>query len=158
VTAPVVAALAEQIAALPVPVVFGHMSPARAADGVDQPGFAALRAPLRDGAGRCWAELSGAYRVSAAPAGSADSLPFARALYEANPQRVVWRSDWPHTGERVDATKGVAGRVSFRDLDLGALLELLAASLPDAVATRRVLVDNPAVLYGFASEGSCAWT
>lgn len=158
VTAPMIAALAERIAALPVPVVFGHMGLPRAAGGLDQPGFAALRALLRDGGGQCWAKLSGAYRVSAEPAGFGDSRAFARALYDANPRRVVWGSDWPHTGERVDSTKGAAGRVSFRDLDLGALLGLLADSLPDAASLHRVLVDNPAVLYGFASEGSCAWT
>ena len=63
--------------------------------------------------------------------------PMARAIVEAAPDRVIWGSDWPHIPE--------GGR------DTGALLNLLADWVPDEGIRTRILVSNPARLFGFGS-------
>jgi 2-pyrone-4,6-dicarboxylate lactonase len=119
----------------PVDVVLGHLGYMKTARGPDDPGFRALLRLL--GRGRCWVKLTGPYRISAEPLPYADVVPFARALAAARPDRLLWGSDWPHV-----MLKGVMPN----DADL---LDLLADWLPDDALRRRVLVDNPAALYGF---------
>ena len=91
---PVIAALSEEVARLPVPVVFDHFGGAQAAGGVGQPGFSALLDLVR--AGHAYVKVSAAYRSSNAAPAYADVAPLARALIDANPERIVWGSDWPH--------------------------------------------------------------
>ena len=80
-------------------------------------------------------KLTGVYRMSATP-GFADAAPHARALIEAVPDRLVWGSDYPH--------------LSFAD-KVGSveLFNLLGKWAPDEAIRRKILVDNPARLYGF---------
>lgn len=125
-----------RLAALPVEVVIDHMGHAPAAQALAAPAFANLLALMRDG--RAWVKLSGAYRI--APYGGPDFAevrPLAEALVEAAPERLVWGSDWPHP-----ALEGPLPETA-------ALLDLLLDWIPDAPLRRRVLVDNPARLYGF---------
>ena len=68
-----------------------------------------------------------------------DVVPYARAVIEAAPDRVIWGSDWPHSNIFVP------GHVP----NDGTLLDLLAAFAPDEATRDRILVDNPARLYGF---------
>ncbi|WP_135466987.1 amidohydrolase family protein [Crenalkalicoccus roseus] len=113
--------------------------------GKPPPGEAALRHPgfrllcdlLREE--RAWVKISGADRVDegVAPWPGADAP--ARALLAANPARCVWGSDWPH----------VAYYPPRPVPEDAALADRLAAWLPDEALRRRVLVDNPAQLYGF---------
>ena len=63
--------------------------------------------------------------------------PFAQALIEAGPDRVVWGTDWPHV---------VFDGFMPNDADL---LDLLAVWAPDAALRKKILVGNPAKLYGF---------
>lgn len=126
--------LAPRLAALPVEVVIDHMGGVRTADGVDAPGFQALLRLL--GGGRAWVKLCG-YRISSAGPPFADVAPFARALLDAAPQHCLWGTDWPHPS-----------LTSWMPED-GALLDLLGAWAPGEAERRRVLVDNPARLYGF---------
>jgi predicted TIM-barrel fold metal-dependent hydrolase len=142
-----IAGIADLIRASPVPVVLDHMGGARGAGGVGQDGFATLLDLL--GAGRCWVKLSGAYRVSDREPDFADATPIARALVQANPERLVWGTDWPHLGSHAPEPRPDAPPAIYRDLDTGALLNLLAAAAGDAATLRRILVDNPARLYGF---------
>lgn len=125
-------ALAERLAGLPVPMVLDHLGGARAAQGADS---AAMRALLRllDG-GNAWVKLSG-YRASKPP--YADIAPLARRLLAEAPERCVWGTDWPHTGFRTEAEM----------LDDGTLLDWLWEWTEGDWG--RVLVDNPARLYGF---------
>jgi predicted TIM-barrel fold metal-dependent hydrolase len=131
---------------LPVPAVVDHFGGARGAGGIDQPGFAALVGLVRSGHG--YVKLSAAYRCSTLSPGFSDMAPLARALVAANPECVLWGSDWPHP----DATK-LPGR-GPRDIapalpvDDGRMLNLLA-DWADAPTRHRILVDNPARLYGF---------
>ncbi|VVE16317.1 GntR family transcriptional regulator [Pandoraea cepalis] len=119
---------------LPVPGIVDHMGHTPVAQGLDAPGFSALRALVRDHG--YWVKLSGAYRISERFPTFDDVTPFAQALIEDAPDRMVWGSDWPH----VSLT---------RMPNTGALRNLLPLWAPDADTRRRILVDNPARLYGF---------
>jgi len=126
--------LAGALARLPVPFLVDHMGHFPTSRGIDDPGFQALVSLVRDGA---WVRLSGAYRTTVQGPPYDDTVPFARALVEANPDRCVWGSDWPHV-----ANWGVMMTVAD-------LLALLARWVPDEAIRRRVLVDNPHRLFGF---------
>lgn len=119
----------------PVEVVLGHLGYMRTDKGIDAPGFQALLRLLARG--RCWVKLTGPYRISTNAPPYADVTPFARALIAANPQRVVWGSDWPHV------------MVKSAMPNDGDLADLLADWIPDEKLREQVLVANPARLYGF---------
>jgi predicted TIM-barrel fold metal-dependent hydrolase len=112
-----------------------HMGMFRTEAGPDQPGFRKLIDMLRHGDRRAWVKLTGAYRMATAP-DFADAAPMARALIEAAPDRLIWGSDYPH--------------LSFADT-VGSvqLFNLLGVWAPDEPTRRRILVDNPAALFGF---------
>jgi predicted TIM-barrel fold metal-dependent hydrolase len=119
----------------PVDLVFGHLGYMRTERGPHAPGFQALLRLLR--AGRCWVKLTGPYRISGAALPYPDVTPFAHALADVALDRLLWGSDWPHV-----MLKGAMPN----DADL---CDLLADWLPEETLRRRVLVDNPARLYGF---------
>jgi predicted TIM-barrel fold metal-dependent hydrolase len=120
---------------LKVDFTLAHMGMFLARDGAQQPGFRKLLDLLRTGDGRCYVKLTGVYRMSQAP-GFADAAPMARALIEAAPDRIIWGSDYPH--------------LSFAD-KVGSieLFNLLGEWAPDAAQRCKILVDNPARLFGF---------
>lgn len=123
------------IAALPVPVVIDHMARVKTADGVDQTPFRQLLELI--GGKDIWIKISGAERISAAGPPYADAVPFAQALIDAAPDRILWGTDWPHP-----TLKGPMPND-------GDLVDLLAQHAPDEAARTKILVDNPARLYGF---------
>jgi 2-pyrone-4,6-dicarboxylate lactonase len=112
-----------------------HMGMFRADVGPDQPGFRKLIEMLRHGDGRAWVKLTGAYRMATAP-NFADATPMARTLIEAAPDRLIWGSDYPHL-----SFAETVGSVQ--------LFNLLGDWAPDEPTRRRILVDNPAALFGF---------
>ena len=126
---------AAALVALPVPVVIDHMAKTPAAAGVDDAGFEALLAVL--GEGGFWVKISGADRNSTAAPLFADTAPIAQALIAALPDRILWGTDWPHPNKTADMPND------------GDLMDLLALFAPDAALRKRILVDNPARLYGF---------
>ena len=142
---PVVAGLSDLVLASPVPVVFDHFGGAEGAGGLKQPGFDKLLQMLASGKG--YVKLSGAYRVSSSAPDYPEAAPLARALVAANPQRILWGSDWPHP----DTASGrKPSEVSpLLRIDDGHLLNLLATWVPDATVRKTILVDNPAALYAF---------
>ena len=96
------------------------------------------------------AQLSGAYRVSQRASDFSDATPIARMLIQANPRRVVWGSDWPHTGLHAGRPQqGTVPMITFRDLDDSMLVDLLAEQAGNVATFRRILFDNPHRLYGF---------
>ncbi len=125
--------VASRIARLRVPVVIDHLGDVEVAGGLGQPGWKLLLELVRDG---IWTKLSGAFRLSSEP-GYADTVPFARELAEAAPDRCVWGSDWPQVG--------FWGRMP----NVGELLDLLADWVPDPATRRAVLTANAHRLYGF---------
>ncbi|MGE0558675.1 MAG: amidohydrolase [Burkholderiales bacterium] len=119
----------------PVPIVLGHLGYMKTALGTDAPGFQALLRLMK--AGKAWVKLTGPYRISGQPMPHADTVPFAHALLKANDDQVIWGSDWPHV-----MMKGAMPND-------GDLCDLLLAWVPDEEQRERVLVGNPARLYGF---------
>ncbi|MFD0938308.1 amidohydrolase family protein [Methylobacterium trifolii] len=126
--------LASRLSRLPVPFVVDHMGHMPTSAGLDDPGFATLVDLVRDGA---WVKLSGAFRTSVQGPPYADTIPFARALNEAAPERCLWGSDWPH----VAAWDGPPR--------IATLLDLMAEWVPDEDRRRMLFVENPRTLYGF---------
>ena len=116
-----------------LPVVIDHMGRVPVADGLDQAPFRILLDLLERP--NYWVKVSGAERISAAGPPFRDAAPFARRLIEAAPDRTLWGTDWPHPNVRWHP-------------DEADLVDLLPA-FGDAAALHRVLVDNPARLYGF---------
>lgn len=118
-----------------LPIVIDHMGNVGAAAGTGQPGFQLLLKLLAQG--RVWVKVSGAYRVSKRYPDYSDARPFHEALVRANPDQIIWGSDWPHP--RLE-----------RDMpDDGHLLDVFNAWTPDLALREKVLVANPARLYGF---------
>jgi predicted TIM-barrel fold metal-dependent hydrolase len=145
---PLLEALEETIATAPVPVVLDHFAGAKAAEGTGQPGFAALERLLADG--RVWVKLSAPYRASELAPNYGDLQPIVEAMVAANPDRLVWASDWPHTGGGRDrAARKPTDIEPFREIDDAHVLRQLAVWVPDPAQRRKILVDNAATLFRF---------
>lgn len=127
-------ALLPQLREIGIDVVLDHMACARPERGVEDPAFQAVLQALRDGS--VWVKLA-LCRVSQAAPGYADARPLHDALLRANPARLIWGSDWPYV------------RMDENAPDAGALLDLFHEWAPHAALRQRILVDNPAALYGF---------
>jgi len=131
----------------PVPVVFDHFGGAQANFGVEQPGFSDLVQLVASG--KAYVKLSGAYRASRQGPDYPDVIPLAKAFIAANQERVLWGTDWPHPGTSPPAGGQRTDLTPFLQIDDGRLLNQLAVWAPDPVMRRKILVDNPARLYGF---------
>ena len=143
----VIEALHPRLENLGVPLVVDHIGGAKAALGIEQPGFAALISLV--GSGNAYVKLSGAYRVSTR-ADAADVPPLAGALIAANLDRMVWGTDWPHPGGTDRRGANLEEIEPFHAIDDGAALNRLGFwAGDDATMIKRILVDNPARLYGF---------
>jgi 2-pyrone-4,6-dicarboxylate lactonase len=121
---------------LRVPFVIDHMGRIKAAGGLRQPPFQALLGLMT--LETCWVKACGAERISSSGPPFHDAVPFAQALIATAPDRVLWGTDWPHPN---------IARHMPNDGDLVDLVPLIA---PDAATRGKLLVDNPARLYGFA--------
>ena len=130
--APDIIPLSDMIRRLPVPFVIDHMGRVDSAAGLDQPAFRALLELAR--LERCWIKVCGSERIAKPPYTAA--VPFARALVEAAPGRVLWGTDFPHPN--LDHTADEAILVD--------LVPLFAATTAER---QQLLVTNPARLYGF---------
>jgi predicted TIM-barrel fold metal-dependent hydrolase len=139
--------LKDLVAQLPVPVVFDHFGGAQAAEGLQQPGFAELVELVRSG--KAYVKISGAYRASNRAPDYADVAPLATALIAANSDRVLWGTDWPHPNVVTPAGKKPTDVTPLLAIDDGRLVNELAVWAPDPSTRRKILVHNPARLYGF---------
>ena len=146
-TLPLISAVKDQMMASPVPVVFDHFGGAEAARGVEQPGFADLVDLVK--AGKAYVKISGAYRSSKLGPDFADCTPLAKALIGANPERIIWGTDWPHPDSVTPPGKQISDVTPLFQIDDGRLLNQLPVWAPDAATRKTILVDNPAQLYGF---------
>ena len=133
------------IRALPTVTIIDHMARVRGKYGLGQPAFRLLLELMKDD--RYWVKLCSFDKISAVPQAHVegslpfmDMVPFAQAVIEAAPDRVIWGTDWPHGNT---FTPG-------RTPNEGDLLDLLALIAPDQALRQRILVDNPARLFGFA--------
>ena len=125
------------LASLSSPLVIDHMGQIPQPAGVVHPAFGVVEELVARG--RTWVKLSGPYLVSRTGAPDyADAGVVARRLAQLAPHRMVWGSDWPHPTQSADNKPDVAG-----------LLEDLMLWIPDDSERYRILVENPASLYGF---------
>lgn len=127
--------LATWMRTLDYPFVIDHMGRLHA-DETNGPYHRAL-VDLMASCDNAWIKISGAERGSIAGPPFTDMIPIARSLVEAAPDRTLWGTDWPHPV--------LSGPMP----DDGQLVDLLAELVPDPATRHRVLVENPARLYGF---------
>jgi predicted TIM-barrel fold metal-dependent hydrolase len=142
-----ISAIKDLVAEAPVPVVFDHFGGAVAKRGVEQPGFADLLELAKSG--KAYVKISGGYRASQLAPDYPDAAPLARALIAANSDRMLWGTDWPHPNSVTPPDKKVTDVTPMFPIDDGALLNQLPVWAPDAAIRKKILVDNPARLYGF---------
>ena len=128
--------IAPELAKLPVPVVVDHIGGVKAALGTTHPQFQALLRLLDSG--NVWVKTC-SYRASSTGHPWADTGPNVQALVAAAAERCVWGTDWPHSSMQAPLPEA------------SALLDQFFAWVPDAATRQRILVDNPAKLYGFSS-------
>jgi len=121
---------------MPLPIVLDHMGRVPVADGIGQAPFRALLEKFAAN-DRLWIKISGSERISASGPPFEDAVPFARELVETAPDRVVWGTDWPHPN--------ISGTMP----NDGDLVDLIPRMIPDEATRHKVLVDNPARLFGF---------
>lgn len=124
----------DRIARLPGTFVFDHLGRFTPPVKPDAPEFKILLDFLETG--KCWVKLSAPYESSKAAPAYADTIPEARALVAARPDRMLWASNWPHPGQNPAP-------------DEADMLDILLEWTDDEATRKRILVDNPARLYGF---------
>jgi predicted TIM-barrel fold metal-dependent hydrolase len=146
-TLPVIAGIKDLVEDSAAPVVFDHFGGLEASLGPEQPGFADLVELVESG--KAYVKLSAAYRCSAQAPDYPDIAPFARALISANADRILWGSDWPHPTGVTPPGRRPTEVTPMHRIDDGRLLNQLAAWEPSAAVRQKILVDNPARLYGF---------
>jgi predicted TIM-barrel fold metal-dependent hydrolase len=142
-----ISAIKDLVATSPVPVVFDHFGGAQAALGVDQPGLSDLLELVKTG--KAYVKISGAYRASKLAPDYPDAAPLARALIAANADRIVWGTDWPHPDSLTPPGRKITDVTPLFQIDDGRLLNQLPVWAPDETIRKKILVDNPARLYGF---------
>jgi 2-pyrone-4,6-dicarboxylate lactonase len=134
----------KRIRSMPLPVVIDHIARVQPTEGLNQPAFELLLDLLK--AKHIWVKVSGADKICDTPVHSyfglpfVEVIPFARALIAAAPNRIIWGTDWPHSNNFAPG----------RTPNDGDLVDLLASFAPDETVRKKILVDNPAALYGFA--------
>jgi predicted TIM-barrel fold metal-dependent hydrolase len=122
---------------VPAPLVFDHIGHIPGPVGTSHPAYTVLRRLIDKR--KAWVKLSVTYDSTAdGPPTYADVVRLGRAFVVAAPERLVWGSNWPHPNEA-------------RKPDDAVLFDLTGRWAPDDVTRRRILVDNPASLYGFGS-------
>jgi D-galactarolactone isomerase len=133
-----IAAIEDLLQRVASPIVFDHLGRLAQPNALDSAGFKTISRLIDKG--RTWVKLSGAYQDSkVGPPSYSDTVPLAGAYIKAAPERVVWASDWPHPTEKDKPDDAV-------------LFDLLAEWAPDEATRRRILVHNPATLYGFPTS------
>ncbi|MBT3989977.1 MAG: amidohydrolase family protein [Rhodospirillaceae bacterium] len=126
----------ETLGKLPVDISVGHLGYMKTSAGIDHPGFQDFLNLVRDG--HCWVKLTGTYRITThEKTPYLDVTPTAHALIDANPDRLIWGSDWPHV-----ATYGAMPN----DADL---LDHMLDWTADTKIHQKIFVDNPNQLFGF---------
>ncbi len=123
---------ADLIKRIRVPFVIDHMGRVKAERGLDQKPFRMLLDLLRNEL--AWVKVSGAERVSSGVRPFRDAIPYAAALIEAAPDRILWGTDWPHPNVKVMPNDGET-------------VDLFAEFSADETVRRKILVDNPTRLY-----------
>ena len=125
----------DMLLGLPVPFIIDHMGRVPAKDGLDQEPFQRLLELAENES--CWIKVCGAERISSQGPPFTDAIPFARAIIEVAPDRVLWGTDWPHPNIKKHMPND------------GDLVDLIPLMAPDGAMQKKLLVENPDRLYGF---------
>lgn len=120
---------------IPLPVVIDHMGRVPAGDGLSQAPFQYLLKALTTSSD-LWIKVSGAERLSATGPPFLDVVPFATACIRAAPDRCIWGTDWPHPNVKIMPNDGD-------------LVDIIPHMMLTRETQQQVLVDNPAILFGF---------
>jgi 2-pyrone-4,6-dicarboxylate lactonase len=123
---------AKRFSSLKLPIVIDHMGRVDAKLGVNQPAIKCLLGLAAQE--NCWVKVSGASRIAPPPFDLA--IPIAHAILETTPDRCLWGTDFPHPNPKYHATEAE-------------LVNLIPSYAVDDIAQRKLLVSNPARLYGF---------
>ncbi len=130
-----IAEMAPLFARVPAQMVFDHMGRLPEPEGIRHPAFKVIAELVQKN--RAWVKLSGAYMdTKLGPPAYADTSAVAKAYLDLAPERMVWGSDWPHPTEKVKPDDAI-------------LFDLLLGWAPNEATRQRLLVENPAKLYGF---------
>ncbi len=121
-----------RIERLTVPFVIDHMGRVKAEHGLEQKPFRMLLDLMQNDL--AWVKVSGSERISSAGKPFRDAIPFAQALIEAAPDRVLWGTDFPHPNVKTMPNDGE-------------LVDLIPLICPDEALRHKLLVDNPERLY-----------
>jgi D-galactarolactone isomerase len=120
---------------LPSGIVFDHLGRLAQPAGESDPGYAVIGRLIDKG--RTWVKISGFYQDTKVGSPTyADAVKLAQAYVRKAPERMVWATDWPHPTEKDKPDDAV-------------MVDLIPQWAPDAATQQRILVDNPAILYGF---------
>lgn len=128
------ASFAPKIRKLNVDVVIDHIGHFPTSLGTYNSSFKVLLTLLETG--KVWVKLSGPYRSSLNGPPYKDVIPFAKAVIQAAPERIIWGTDWPHTNVKP---------VMPNDADI---LDLMTDWAPDDKIREQIFIKNPEVLYG----------
>jgi predicted TIM-barrel fold metal-dependent hydrolase len=143
-TLPVIAAMKDALAASPVPIVFDHYGNANEELGVQQPGFSDMVDLVRSG--KAYVKIS----VTAGPRQNYGYFtPLAQMLIAANVDRILWGTNWPHPNSTTAPGRKPTDLTPLWQVDDGLVLNQLPVWAPEAAVRKKILVDNPARLYGF---------
>jgi predicted TIM-barrel fold metal-dependent hydrolase len=132
-----IAELNSTLRILPVPIVIDHLSRVRGGQGVDYVGFQSLLTLMSE-TDHVWGKISSWYRLTDIGPPYDDMTPIARAMIAARPDRVIWGTNWPHPI--------LWGHPMPND---GDLFNQFMGWAADDATRHQILVDNPAMLYGF---------
>jgi len=138
--------LKEVILQSDISVVLDHFARIPADLGLNQEGLKDIFELLESG--KVWMKMSAPQRISNNPDGQAVTS-LARKLIQINPDRLVWGSDWPHSGAHPGVPRVKESIEPFHPIDDGHALNRLAAWAQDSQMIKKILVDNPAILYQF---------
>jgi predicted TIM-barrel fold metal-dependent hydrolase len=120
-----------------VPMVIDHFGHVGFGGGLDRPVIRWVLDMLKQE--NWWMMVSNGNRDSKLDAGWDDAIPYGKAFIEAAPERVIWGTDWPHPQWK---------KPMMNDAEEVELLYRYVDG--DATLLRKILVDNPARLHGFA--------
>jgi len=129
---------ADIVRRIPLPVIIDHFGNVRAREGKDHAAFKVLMDLL--GEKHVWLKISGADRLMSRGGRYEEIVPLARELIARAPERIIWGTDWPHSN-------------IFKHGEIpndGDLMSMMLDFAPDETMRRKILVDNPARLFGFA--------
>jgi predicted TIM-barrel fold metal-dependent hydrolase len=146
-TLPAIATVAPVIRRSPLPIVIDHYGLPE--DALPQSDMGCtlldlLRLP------HVWMKVSAPYRVVHDPVATIPPSPWLKAFLGAAPDRCVWGSDWPHTPPRKEQ-QDAQMILPYRNIDYGRLFSDFLAALPEPSLAERILLSNPARLYGFGA-------